>query len=96
MQNFRALEPPPPDFRATGRWRLCPQTPSLRRLGSSLPDFQWSPEAGAPLPDPQNSPLHCEFLATRLLTYANVKTWFKFDLQINRAERAGQFKNFLF
>ena len=39
---------------ASGGWGLRPQTPiGLQRLG-------------APLPDPQNSPLHCEFLATRL------------------------------
>ena len=50
MQNFRALGAPPPDPRASGG----PQTPvGLRRLG-------------APPPDPQNSPPHCEFLATRL------------------------------
>ena len=27
MQNFRALEAPPPDPRASGGWGLCPQTP---------------------------------------------------------------------
>ena len=43
--------PKPP---ASGGWGLRPQTPiGLRRLG-------------APPPDPQNSPPHCEFLATRL------------------------------
>ena len=25
---------PPPDPRASGGWELCPQTPSLRRLGA--------------------------------------------------------------
>ena len=45
--------PKPP---ASGGWGLRPQTPiGLRRLG-------------APPPDPQNSPPHCEFLATRLPT----------------------------
>ena len=40
------------------RWGLCPQTPnSLRRLG-------------APPPDPRNSPLNCEFLASRLPHFA--------------------------
>ena len=33
MQNFRAQGAPPPDPRASGGWGLCPQTPSLRRLG---------------------------------------------------------------
>ena len=46
--------PKPP---ASGGWGPCPQTPiGLRRLG-------------APPPDPQNSPPHCEFLATRLVIY---------------------------
>ena len=56
MQNFRALAAPPPDPRASGGWGLCPQTPSLRRLGLR--------------PRPQNSPPpHCQFLATRLGEY---------------------------
>ena len=38
MQNFRALGAPHPDPRASGGWGLCPQTPSLRRLGASPPD----------------------------------------------------------
>ena len=46
--------PKPP---ASGSWGLRPQTPiGLRRLG-------------APPPDPPNSPPHCEFLATRLVSY---------------------------
>ena len=70
MQNFRALGAPPPEPRASGGWGLCPQTPSLRRLGV----WGLRPQTpiglrrlGAPPPDPQNSPLHCEFLATRLV-----------------------------
>ena len=27
MQNFQALEAPPPDHRASGGWGLCSQTP---------------------------------------------------------------------
>ena len=44
MQNFQALEAPPPDRRASGSWELCPQTPiGLRWLGVSPPDPQNSP-----------------------------------------------------
>ena len=50
MQNFRALGAPAPDPRASGGWRLCPQTPSLRQLGASPPDPHWPPAAGAPPP----------------------------------------------
>ena len=39
---------------ASDGWGLRPQTPIGRR------------RLGAPPPDPQNSPPHCEFLATRL------------------------------
>ena len=28
MQNFRALEAPPPDPRASGSWGLCPRPPA--------------------------------------------------------------------
>ena len=52
MQKFRALGAPPPDHRASDGWGLCPQTPSLRRLG---PDPQWPLAAGGSAPDPQNS-----------------------------------------
>ena len=45
------LAPKPP---ASGSWGLRPQTPIGRR------------RLGAPPPDPQTSPPHCEFLATRL------------------------------
>ena len=38
MQNFRALEAPPPDPRVSGGWGLCPQTPiGLRRLVAPPP-----------------------------------------------------------
>ena len=48
------FDPKPP---ASGGWGLRPQTPiGLRRLG-------------APPPDPQTQPPHCEFLATRLCEY---------------------------
>ena len=68
MQNFRALRPqipvPPaaggfaPKPPASSGWGFRPQTPiGLWRLG-------------APPPDPQNSPPHSEFLATRLGAHA--------------------------
>ena len=56
MQNFRALEAPPPDPRASGGWGLCPQTPSLRRLGASPPDPHWPPAAGGSAPKPPKQP----------------------------------------
>ena len=75
MQNFRALGAQPPDPRASGGWGLCPQTPSLRRLGASPPD-------------PQNSPPHCEFLATRLIAYT---IFFKnLDLQALRTHKTAK------
>ena len=53
MQNFRALEAPPPDPRDSGGWGLCPQTPiGLQRLDA--PNH------------PPTQPPNCEFLATRL------------------------------
>ena len=45
-QNFRALGIPPLDPRAFGDWGLCPQTPSLRQLGTLPPDPHWPPAAG--------------------------------------------------
>ena len=36
---------------------------------------------------------HCEFLAMRMLTYANLQTWCEFDLQIKNAAMAGKFRN---
>ena len=54
MQTFRALEAPPPDPRTSGGWGLCPQTPSLWRLGASPPDPHWAP--GAPPSDPKLAP----------------------------------------
>ena len=53
-QNFQALGVSPPSPRASGGWQASPQ------------DLQWSLAAGAPPPHPQNSPSHCEFLATGL------------------------------
>ena len=50
MPNFRALGPPPPDPRVSGSWGLCPQTPSLQRLGA-LP-----PTARGSAPRSPNSP----------------------------------------
>ena len=67
MENFRALGAPPPDPRASGGWGLCPHTPSLRRLGALPHTPIGLRRLGAPPPDPQNSPPHCEFLATRLV-----------------------------
>ena len=53
MQKFRALGAPPLDPRASGGWELCPQTPSLRRLGASPPDPHWlsSPKQPPPIAD---------------------------------------------
>ena len=56
MQNFRALGAPPPHPRASGGWGLCPQTPSLRRLGASPPDPHWPPAAGGSAPRPPKQP----------------------------------------
>ena len=52
---------------SAGGGGLCPQTPSLRRLGASPPDPHWPPAAGGSAPRPPKQPPHCEFLATRLL-----------------------------
>ena len=54
------------DLRASGGWGLCPQTPSLRRLGALPPDPHWPPVAGGSAPRPPKQLPHCEFLATRL------------------------------
>ena len=51
---------------ASGGWGLCPQTPSLRRLGALPPDPHWPPAAGGSAPRPPKQPPHCESLATRL------------------------------
>ena len=56
MQNFRALGAPPPHPRASGGWGLCPQTPSLQRLGASPPDPHWPPAAGGSAPRPPKQP----------------------------------------
>ena len=56
MQNFRALKAEPPDPRASGGWGLCPQTPSLRRLGVSPSDPHWPPAAGGSAPRPPKQP----------------------------------------
>ena len=56
MQNFQALGAPPPEPRASGGWGLCPQTPSLRRLGALPPDPHWPPAAGGSAPRPPKQP----------------------------------------
>ena len=66
MQNFRALEAPPPDPRASGGWGLCPQTSSLRQLEAPPPDPHWPLAAGGSAPRPPKQLPHCEFLTTRL------------------------------
>ena len=66
MRNFRALESLPSDPRAFGGWGLCPQTPSLRRLGASPPDPHWPPAARGSAHRSPKQPPHCKFLATRL------------------------------
>ena len=50
MQNFRALGAPPPVPGASDGWVLCPQTPSLRQLGSlpPAPIGLWRMEAPPP------------------------------------------------
>ena len=85
-------------------WGLRPRTPCLRRL-EALPRDSQPPAGGdfAPRPPmvsrgwglrPQTpkTASHCEFLATRLLTYANVKTWFEFDLQTKRLKGLGNLR----
>ena len=77
-QNFRALGAPPQCLR-----RLGALPPNPQRLGVSPPDPHWPPAAGGsaprppkqPPPDPQNSPPHCEFLATRLHTRRRLHTF---------------------
>ena len=49
--------------RASGGWGLCPQPPSLRRLGALPQDLHWPPAAA-----PKSAP-HCEFLAARLIGF---------------------------
>ena len=84
--------------------KLRPRTPCLRRL-EALPRDSQPPAGGdfAPRPPmvsrgwglrPQTpkTASHCEFLATRLLTYANVKTWFEFDLQTKRLKGLGNLR----
>ena len=70
MQNFRALGAPPPHPRASGGWGLCPQTPSLQRLGASPPDPHWPSAAGgsAPRPPKQPPPLRISGYAPALYT----------------------------
>ena len=76
MQNFRALGAPPPDPRASGGWGLCPQTPSLRQLGTSPPDPHWPPAAGGSAPRPPNSPPIANF-------------WLRAWRYVDRIERCG-------
>ena len=54
--KFSSAGAPPPDPRASGGWGLCPQTPSLRRRGASLPNPHWPPATGGSHPDPQTAP----------------------------------------
>ena len=55
-QNFRALGALPPQPRASGGLGLRPQTPSFRRLRTSLPDPYFLPAAGGSAPRPPNQP----------------------------------------
>ena len=91
MQNCRALG-------------ASTQTPCLRRLEVLPPDYQ-PPTGGGFAPrspmvsrrwglrpkTPKTAP-HCEFLAARLLTYANVKTWFEFGFQIKGLKGLGNLR----
>ena len=61
MQKFRALWAKPPDPRASGRWGLCPQTPSLWRLGALPPDPHWPPATGGSAPRPPKQPSIANF-----------------------------------
>ena len=74
MQNFRALEAPPPDPHASGGWGLCPQTPQPPAAGGFAPR---SPLAfggwGLRPQTPKTAPPHCEFLATRLAPVAALR-----------------------
>ena len=66
MQTFRALGAPPPNPRWPPAAGAPPQDPTLRHLGPRLqtPVGLW--RLGALPPKPQDSPLHYEFLTTRL------------------------------
>ena len=50
-------------------------------LGASPPEPHWPPAAGSSAPDPQTSPPHCEFLATRLIARLG------YDLDLNVSAR---------
>ena len=66
IQNFRALGAPPPDLRAFGGLRFCPQTPSLRRQEALLPDPPIAAGGRGLRPQtPETALTHCRFLATR-------------------------------
>ena len=66
MQNFRTgLRPQTPLLPAAGGFAPKPPVSGGWGLRPQAPIGLW--RLRAPLPDPQDSPLHCEFLATRLL-----------------------------
>ena len=85
MQNFRVLGAPPPGPRASGGWGLCPQNPSLRRWELRLQTPIGIRRLGAPPPEPQNSPPHCEFLATRLREFTKLPTGLSFFVVVASA-----------
>ena len=69
MQKFSSAGAPPPDSCASCNWGQI-------RLQISIILRQ----QGAPPPDPQNSPPHCEFLATRLMIVLASNTHIDFAL----------------
>ena len=78
MQNFQALEAPPPDFRASGSWSLRPQPP-LAFGGWRL---RLQTQKLAP---------HCEFLATRLVPSLVEELFFSFGLHLKSGKKVFHF-----
>ena len=44
MENFQALEAPPPDPRASGGWELCPQLPASGAWGLRPQTLKTAPQ----------------------------------------------------
>ena len=85
MQNFRALGLRPQAPVPPAGWGLCPRTPSLWRWELRLQTPIGIRRLGAPPPEPQNSPPHCEFLATRLREFTKLPTGLSFFVVVASA-----------